>query len=91
MLRKIILATAVLASMAAADYIYASDVSKWQLIDRHHIILYTTYGTAVAILDIPYCYIYPSSDIRFISDSIGNWDKILIDGEVCDVREVKKL
>jgi len=46
---------------------------------------------AIAVLEIPYCTILKSSDIRLVKDTVCNWDKVIVSGEVCDVRKVEKL
>lgn len=73
-----------------ADSVDVSSADKWTLVDSHKIIIYKG-GRAIALLDLPYCFIYSTSDIKFINDYVSNWDKILIDGEVCDIRSVKRL
>ncbi len=67
-----------------------SSVTKWSRIDTHKIIMYRG-STAIALIDIPYCYIYTSSDIKLVKDYVCNWDKIIVEGEVCDIRSVEKL
>lgn len=67
-----------------------SSVTNWSEINTHKIIMYRK-SKAVAVLDIPYCTILKSSNIRLIKDNVCNWDKIVVSGEVCDVRNVEKL
>lgn len=63
-------------------------ITKWVRIDTHKIIMYRG-STAIAMLDIPYCYIYPTSEIKVVNDYVCNWDKIIVEGEVCDIRNVE--
>jgi len=67
-----------------------SNVTNWSEINTHKIIMYRK-SKAIAVLDIPYCTIIKSSDIRLVKDNVCNWDKIIVSGEVCDVRSVEKL
>jgi hypothetical protein len=77
-------------TMAWAECADVSGATSWSRIDTHKIIIYRG-STPLALLDIPYCYIYSTSEIRFIKDYVCNWDKIIIDGEVCDIRNVERL
>jgi len=76
-------------SIAWADCIDLSNVSNWSDINSHKIIMYRN-NIAIAVLEIPYCTILKSSDIRLIKDNVCNWDKIIVSGEICDVRKVEK-
>lgn len=67
-----------------------SSATKWSRIDTHKIMMYRG-STAIALLDIPYCYIYSSSDVRLVKADVCSWDKIIVDGEVCDIRNVERL
>jgi len=67
-----------------------SNVTNWSDIDTHRIVMYRN-NKAIAVLEIPYCTILKSSDIRLVKDTVCNWDKIIVSGEVCDVRKLEKL
>jgi len=67
-----------------------SNVTNWSDIDTHRLVMYRN-NKAIAILEIPYCTILKSSDIRLVKDTVCNWDKIIVSGEVCDVRKLEKL
>ena len=67
-----------------------SNSTNWSDINTHRIVMYQK-SKAIAVLEIPYCTILKSSDIRLIKDTVCNWDKIIVSGEVCDVRKVEKL
>jgi hypothetical protein len=67
-----------------------SNVTNWSDIDTHRIVMYRN-NKAIAVLEIPYCTILKSSDIRLIKDTVCNWDKIIVSGTVCDVRKLEKL
>lgn len=45
---------------------------------------------AIAVMEIPYCTILKTSDIRLVKNTVCNWDKIIVSGEVCDVRQLVK-
>ena len=76
--------------IAYAGCVDVSSVTSWSRIDTHTIIVYRG-STPLALLKMPYCYIYPSSEIRFVKNYICNWDKIIVDGEVCDITKVERL
>jgi hypothetical protein len=67
-----------------------SNSTNWSDIDSHRVVMYQK-NRAIAVLEIPYCTILKSSDIRLIKDTVCNWDKIIVSGEICDVRKVEKL
>jgi hypothetical protein len=77
-------------SPAWADCVDLSKVTNWSDINTHKIIMYRN-NKAIAVLGIPYCTILKSSDIRLVKDTVCNWDKIIVSGEVCDVRKIEKL
>lgn len=94
-MKKILLFLVVLFLFAAFTKAWAgcanlSGANKWERIDTHTIIIYRG-SNAIALLKIPYCYIYPSSNIRIIKENVCNWDKIIIDDEACDIRNVERL
>ena len=76
-------------SMAWADCADLSQVTDWSYINTHSIIMLQN-NKAVATLEIPYCTILKSSGIRLIKDTVCNGDKIIVSGEVCDVRKIEK-
>ena len=45
---------------------------------------------AIAVLDIPPCEIYPSSEIKLDKTYICNGDSIIVSGVVCRIRNVEK-
>jgi|GEM_PF-3555777 len=77
-------------SLVWADCADLSKATNWSDINPHKIIMYQK-SKAIAVLEIPYCTILKSSDIRLIKDTVCNFDKIIVSGEVCDVRKVEKL
>ena len=77
-------------SIAWADCADLSNATNWSDINTHRIVMYQK-NKAIATLEIPYCTILKSSDIRLIKDTVCNWDKIIVSGEVCDVRKLEKL
>ncbi len=78
------------AASAWAACVNLGTATKWQRIDSHKIIIYRG-SRAVALLDIPYCFVYSTSDIRIVKNSVCNWEKIILDGEICDIRRVEGL
>lgn len=77
-------------SIAWADCADLSKATNWSDINTHKIVMYQN-NKAIAVLEIPYCTILKSSDIRLVKDTVCNWDKVIVSGEVCDVRKVEKL
>ena len=75
---------------ADAGCIDMGSARRWSRVDTHTIILYQSGGDALAVVKLPYCYVYPSSRISKLKDYVCTWDKILVDEEVCDVR-IEKL
>lgn len=73
-----------------ADCVDVSSVTAWSRVNAHTIIIYVG-ETPLALLKLPYCYIYSTSEIKFIKDYICNWDQMIVDEEVCDIKEVKRL
>ena len=90
-IQKIVLVLCLLALRSAwADCTDLSKVTNWSDIDTHRIVMYQNMR-AVAVLEIPHCVVVKSSDIRLIKDTVCNWDKIIVSGEICEVRKVEKL
>ena len=77
-------------SIAWADCADLSNATNWSDINTHRIVMYQK-KKAIATLEIPYCTILKTSDIRLIKDTVCNWDKIIVSGEICDVRKLEKL
>ena len=77
-------------SIAWADCADLSNATNWSDINTHRIVMYQK-NKAIATLEIPYCTILKSSDIRLIKETVCNWDRIIVSGEVCDVRKLEKL
>lgn len=76
-------------STAWADCADLSNVTNWSDINSHRIVMYQD-SKAIAVMEIPYCTILKTSDIRLIKNTVCNWDKIIVSGEVCDVRQLVK-
>jgi hypothetical protein len=74
-------------SFAWAACAEISNATNWSNINTHKIIVYRG-SKAIAILDIPYCDIYPSSGIRLDKEYICDGDKIIVSGTACDIRNV---
>jgi hypothetical protein len=64
-----------------------NNTTNWSNINSHKVIIYRG-STAIAVLDIPYCDIYPSSSIRLDKEYICDGDKIIVSGVACDIRNV---
>ena len=77
-------------SVARAACADLSNITNWSDVNTHMIVMYRN-NKAIATLEIPYCTILKSSEIRLIKDTVCNWDKIIVSGEVCDVRKLEKL
>ena len=75
--------------MALAGCVYIGGAT-WSRINSHKIIMYRG-RTAIALLDIPFCMISAASEIKLINEDVCDWDKIIIDGEACEIRKVERL
>jgi hypothetical protein len=71
-----------------ADCADLKDYTNWTLEDGHSIIFYIG-NKPLASLNIPYCDIFPSSNIRLLKSYICDSDNIEIDGKECSIIEVK--
>jgi len=86
----VVLLVGLLSSIVWADCVDLSVSTSWARLDSHKIIVYRG-STAIALLEIPYCFIYSTSEIKLVKDYVCNWDKIIIDGDVCDITKVERL
>ena len=66
-----------------------SQPSTWMFVDSHTIILNAPGGKV--LVKIPYCYLSRMSSIIVIKDYMCAYDKIIVDGEACDVTKVERL
>src|SRR4030067_2381826 len=86
----IVLFCALSGSIAWADCADLSNATNWSDINTHRIVMYQK-KKAIATLEIPYCTILKSSDIRLIKDTVCNWDKIIVSAAVWDARNLDEL
>jgi len=69
-------------NLVLADCVDISRFTNWLLEGDHTITLYSG-RMPVAVLQIPYCTIRPSSSIRFTKSYLCDGDNIFIDGSEC--------
>jgi len=74
-------------SFAWGDCVDLSKATNWSNINTHKIILYRG-SKAIAVLDIPACEIYPSSNISLDKEHVCNGDKIIVSGVACDIHKI---
>lgn len=74
---------------AYADYVNIFGANQWARLDSHTIIVYR-YSRPLCLVKT-FGFIYPTSEIQFLDDYISNYDKMIIDREVVEIREVKRL
>ena len=87
---KILFALLLLTPLTAlADMVNIFGADRWSRVDSHTIIVYR--GSKALCLVKTWGFISTSSRIRFADDTISNFDKMIIDGDVEDIREVKRL
>lgn len=86
-LALIILALCPVGAMADTVNIWGAD--RWSLVDSHTIIVYR--GSKALCLVKTWGFISRASRIRFVDDTISSYDKMIIDGEAEDVRQVTRL
>jgi len=77
-------------SAALADCIDLSHASNWSDVNTHKIIMYED-GKAIAVLNIPHCTIYSTSNIKLTNSTICDKDKIIVSEQFCKVYSIKKL
>jgi hypothetical protein len=53
-----------------------------------HTIIFYRDSWPIAYLDVPYCSLDPSSNIRPIRNYVCDGDKIIVDGEACTIMNV---
>ena len=63
------------------------NTTNWSNINSHKVIIYRG-QKAIAVLEIPYCDIYPSSSIKLEKIYICDGDKIIVSGVACDIRNI---
>jgi hypothetical protein len=76
-------------SLAQADCIDLSQASNWSDINTHKIIMYED-GKAIAVLVIPHCNIYNTSEIKLTNSTICDQDKIIVSEQFCIVQSIRK-
>ena len=79
-------------STAMADCVYgAKSKTRFQALDSNTILLTGGYGGAIVVKI--YCCVHSSSDVTVLKDDFCTYDSavLYIDGEVVDVRDVKKI
>ena len=74
-------------SMAWGSCADLDNTTNWSNINSHKVIIYRG-QKAIAVLDIPYCDIYPSSSIKLDKLYICDGDKIIVSGVACNIRNV---
>ncbi len=79
-----------IALFAFADSVNIYGVNSWSRVDSHTIILYSS-GRAVALVKVNFAFINSTSNIRFLSDYISSYDKVIIDGQAYDISSVSRL
>jgi len=77
-----------LPTLALADCIDASRVTDYYIQGSHDFILYNKL-TPAGYINVPWCNIFSNSRIRITTGYICDGDKVLIDGEACDIFSVK--
>jgi len=81
--------TTLVTPVRADYYVNIYGANKWARLDSQTIIVYR-YSRPICLVKV-YGYIYTNSEIRFLDDTISNFDKMLVDREVVEIREVKRL
>ena len=81
-----------ISTISFADCVYgAKDKTSFVVLDNNSIILKGGYGSDILIKT--YCYIYSTSKVQVLKDDFCDYDNsvLYIDGEICDVNQVKNL
>ena len=77
-----------LPTLAPADCVDASHVTSYYIQGTHDFILYNRL-TPAGYVNVPWCNIFSNSTIQITSGYLCDGDKVLIDGEACDIFSVK--
>ena len=77
-------------NLVLADCMDLGSFTSWILEDTNKIIFYEG-QRPIALLNIPYCEVHPSSSIRLTKSYICDSDNIIIDGGECSIMTVKAL
>ena len=89
-MKRIALLLALLSPLGAmADMVNIWGADRWSLVDSHTIIVYR--GSKALCLVKTLGFINRFSSIRFVDDTISNFDKVIIDGEAEDITKVTRL
>jgi len=89
-MKNLLLTLLIFAPLAAVgDMVNIYGANRWSRIDSHTIIVYR--GSKALCLVKTWGYVFSSSRISFVDDTISNFDKMIIDGKAEDIREVKRL
>ena len=88
-MRKVIILLFLFIGLKADCVFGAKDSSTFQIIDSNTLIL-KGYKN---ILIKTFCFVYPTSNVTVLKDSFCDYDSnvLYVDGEVCNVNEVKDL
>ena len=86
---KILLAIILAAFLVSAEYISLNGSETWSRVDSQSFILYRG-GSAIALIKID-CYLYSGSNLIIPGTYIGPYDKVIVDGEACEIRSIKSL
>lgn len=74
---------------AFADMVNIWGADRWSLVDSHTIIVYR--GSKALCLVKTWAFITNTSRIRFVDDTISNFDKLIVDGQAEDITQVTRL
>lgn len=77
-------------TLAHADCVGVYSANSWEFLDSHSIILYD-FSKPLAVLRIPWCNVFNLSDICLTENNICEGDKLIVDNERCEIREVQLL
>lgn len=77
-------------TLAHADCVGVYSANSWEFLDSHSIILYD-FSKPFAVLRIPWCNVFNLSDICLTENNICEGDKLIVDNERCEIREVQLL
>lgn len=77
-------------TLAHADCVGVYSANSWEFLDSHSIILFD-FSKPLAVLRIPWCNVFNLSDICLTENYICDGDKIIVDNETYEIREVQIL
>jgi len=79
-----VLAFLLFSNLVLADCVDVSRITSYYIQGAHDVILYSRL-TPFAYVNVHWCNLYPDSSVQLTTRYLCDSDKILIDGQACDI------